>query len=778
MREFGIGRSLSRVEDARLVQGRGRYTDDIQPAHAAHMYLLRSPHACANIRSIDAADARQIPGVLAVLTGADAEADGLGTFTTLMRKPGPDGKPNYEPPYRVLAHGRARFVGDLVAAVIATSLSAAKDAAERIFVDYEVLPAAPSLRATMAPNAPMVWDECPRNLCVEMDIGDRAAVDAAFAGAAHVTRREIIISRVTHAPIEPRAAIGEWDQREGRYVLHAGLQGPHQTRAELAYRIFGIPEDRIRVISTDVGGSFGLKGLSNPELALVLWAAKRVGRPVRWTADRSESFMADPHARDNIVATELALDAEGRFLAFRVRSDVNLGAYLAMTGILSSVANIGGIAGVYKIPAIHAEIRDYFSNSSPLAAYRGAGRPEASMMIEQTIDAAARELNIDPAELRLRNLIPSTEMPYNTRFIFTYDSGEFEANQRKAMQLAGWDSFPKRRAAAHDRGRLRGLGMAHVIESAAGIMEEMAEIRFDPAGFVVVSLGTHSQGQGHETTYRQIVAETLGLHPEQVRVASGDSDLLPFGRGTGGSRSAVIAGHALLEASKRIIDQGTKIAAGLLEADARDITFAEGVFAVAGTDRKVSITEVAQASFQLGRVPADVDPGLMTRILTKLQAPTYPNGCHICEVEIDPETGHTAMLGYWVVEDVGRMINPAIVKGQVHGGIVQGLGQALGEQIIYDADGQLQSGSFMDYAMPRASDVSEIKVESNEVHAKTNALGIKGAGEGGTVGALPAIMNAIGDALYQAGVNHFDMPATPYRVWHALQQRREGAIET
>ena len=574
MREFGIGRSLPRMEDARFVQGIGRYTDDIQVANAAHMWVLRSPHASARIRSIDVEDARQLPGVLTVLTGADADADSLGTFSTMLRRPGRDGRPNYEPPFRMLARDRVRFVGDPVVTVIATSLTAAKDAAERIVIDYEALPAAQDLRTAMAPNAPVVWDECQGNLCVQMELGDRAAVDAAIAAAAHVTRLDLTISRVTAAPIEPRAAIGEWDQREGRYILHAGLQGPHGTRSELAHRIFKIPEAQIRVVSTDVGGSFGLKGLSNPEFALVLWAAKRVGRPVRWVAERHESFISDHHARDNMVSTELALDANGRFLAFRVRSAVNLGAYLSATGIHSSINNIGGIAGVYKIAAIHAEIRDYFSHSNPTAAYRGAGRPEASSMIERTIDVAAREIGIDPADLRLRNLIPSTQMPYDTGFIFTYDSGEFDANQRKAMELADWAGFPKRKAEARSRGRLRGLGMAHVIESAAGITEEMAEIRFDPAGDVVVSLGTHSQGQGHETTYRQIVAETLGLHPERVRIACGDSDLLPFGRGTGGSRTAVIAGHALLEASKRIVEQASEIAAGLLEADPRDIEFA------------------------------------------------------------------------------------------------------------------------------------------------------------------------------------------------------------
>lgn len=776
MREFGIGQSLPRAEDERFIQGRGRYTDDIRVADAAHMWLLRSPHANARVVAIDVEEARRSPGVLAVLTSADADADGLGTFSSWVRKPGPDGNPNFEPPYRVLARDRVRFVGDPVAAVIATSLAAAKDAAERIAVDYQVLPAAAGLRAASAPDAPVVWEECPGNLCVQTELGNRAAVDAAVAGAAHVTRLDLVISRVTAAPIEPRSALGEWDQREGRYVLHAGLQSPHGTRAELAHRIFKVPEAQIRVVAPDVGGAFGMKGMPHPELALVLWAAKRVGQPVRWTAERSESFLADHHARDNHVSTELALDAKGRFLAFRVRSAVNLGAYLSATGVHCSINNLGGIAGVYKIPAIHAEIRDYFSHSNPTAAYRGAGRPEASTMIERTIDAAAHEIGMDPAELRFRNLIPSEEMPYDTRFVFKYDSGEFETNQRKAMELANWASFPARRDEARFCGRLRGLGMAHVIEVASGIMEEMVEIRFDMAGDAAVSLGTHNHGQGHETTYRQIVAETLGLHPARVRIVYGDSDLLPFGQGTGGSRSAVIAGHAIQEASKRIIEQGSKIAAGLLETDPRDVEFIDAAFKVAGTDRAVSLSEVARASFQLARVPAGVDPGLMTRILTKVQDKTFPNGCHICEVEIDPETGATAVLGYWVVEDVGRMINPLIVKGQVQGGVVQGLGQALAEQIVFDSDGQLQSGSFMDYAMPRASDVCNIEVVSHEVLAQTNALGIKGAGEGGTVGALPAVMNAICNALRQAGVDHFDMPATPQRVWRALQERGAASV--
>ena len=769
MREYGIGQSVPRTEDIRFIQGRGRYTDDFDIPGAVHLFVVRSPHPRARIVSIDKRAALAAPGVLAVLTGEDAFASGLESFKSNVRKPGPGGQPNVEPPYPVLARGEARFVGDPVAAVIATTLLQAKDAAEQLSIEYAPLPAAADLASASRHGAPEVWADCPGNLCVLTEVGRRGATERAFAAAAHVVRHEIVISRVTAAPMEPRAAIAEYDAREDRYVLRAGMQGPHVIRAELS-RVLAIPEKKLRVIAPDVGGAFGMKGMPHPELALVLWATREVGQPVRWVAERTESFLGDQHARDNRVEAELALDGNGKFRAFRVRTAVNLGAYLSATGIHCAINNLGGIAGVYEIPALHAEVRAYFSHSSPTSAYRGAGRPEASTMIETTIDKAAHLLGIDPAELRLRNLIAPQDMPYDTRFVFKYDSGDFDTNQRRAMAMAGWESFAERKAASAARGRLRGRGMAHVIESAGGIADEMAEIRFEQDGSAVVTIGTHSQGQGHETALRQLVTGMLGVTPERVSVRFGDTDLLPFGRGAGGSRVAIVASHVLRQVADRIIDKGRQIAAGLLEAAPEDLEFEAGGFRIAGTDRQVTLADVARASFQLARVPQGGEPGLGSRVLARTGGATFPNGCHICEVEIDEETGVVEVMGYWVVEDVGRMINPAIVKGQVQGGVAQGIGQALGESIAYGEDGQLLTASFMDYAMPRADNLCMIEVASNEVPTPTNALGVKGAGEGGTVGALPATMNAVCDALRARGIECFEMPATPLRVFRALKQ--------
>jgi carbon-monoxide dehydrogenase large subunit len=779
MREFGIGQSLPRSEDHRLLRGRGRYTDDIVLPRQAWLYVLRSPHAAACIRSIDTTAAAASLGVLAVLTGRDAEADGLGTFTSRVTRPRPDGRPNFVPPFRVLVLDRVRRVGDAVAAIIAESLAEAKDAAELIEIDYEALPSVTATADAAKPGAPAVWDEVPDNVCFVYELGDKNAVDSAFARAAHVAELDFTVSRVSTNSMEMRNAIGSYEERDGRYTLYVGAQAPHTLRGELAEAILKIPQDRLRVVSPDVGGGFGMKGGGYPEWALVLWASRRIGRPVRWQAERGESLQSDFHARDNVSHAALALDAKGNFLALKVATTVNLGATLAMMGIHCGTGNLGGLAGTYRTPHILATVTGVFSNTNPTAPYRGAGRPEASYAIERVIDIAARELGIDRAALRRRNLIPEEAMPFKTGLVYTYDSGEFEKNMDAALAMAGWAGFEARRAAAKAQGKLRGIGIASVIEIAGGPadrpMEEGAEIRFDPNGNVLVLVGSHSHGQGLETVYAQVVNHALGIEPERVRVAYGDTDQIYHGKGTFGSRSATVGSMALIHAAGRIVEKAKTIAAHLLEASPLDLEFADGKFTVAGTDRAITLGEVAKASFLPARLSQGMDLGLSATAIVAPDKATYPNGCHICEVEIDRDTGKTAVIAYWVVDDVGRMLNPMLVKGQIHGGVAQGLGQALLEAVVYDRDGgQLLSGSFMDYAMPRASDMPDIAAAANEVLTTTNPLGVKGAGEAGTVGALPAIMNAIADALAPLGIHHLDMPATPERVWRAIQAAEEG----
>jgi carbon-monoxide dehydrogenase large subunit len=779
VREYGIGRPLPRSEDIRLVQGRGRYTDDFAFVDQAYLYIVRSPHAAANIRAIDTARAKALPGVLAVLTGEDVIADGLGTFPCRVKRQ-KGGKPNFEPPYRALAVGRARHVGDAVVAIIAETLAIAKDAAELVAIDYEPLPSVTATAEAAKSGAPAVWDEVPDNVCFFFELGDRKRAEEAFTAAAHVARTQFTISRVIANPIEPRNAIGLYDAGTGRYTLYTGTQAPHSSRAEIAELVLKIPENRLRIVSPDCGGAFGMKEGIYPELILVLWGAVRTGRPVRWQAERSEAFLSDHQARDNVSTAELALDATGRFLALRVTTTANLGAYLNVHGPHSSTNNLGGLSGTYRTPHIYSAVTGVFSHTPPTAPYRGAGRPEASYAIERVIDVAAREMRIDRAELRRRNMIPPSAMPYKTGFVFTYDSGEFEENMNRALALSRWTGFEKRRKEAAHRGKLRGIGLASVIEIAGGPptvpFEEFAEIRFDPGGSVTIFAGTHSQGQGHETAYTQMLVELLGVAPEQVRVVCGDTDAVVHGKGTFGSRSASVIATALSQASAKLVEKGKLIAGSLLEVSPSDIEFKDGRFVVSGTDRTMSITEIARASYKLNLILPGIEPGFAASVVSRPAGPTFPNGCHVCEVEIDVETGTVEVVGYCVVDDVGRVVNPLLAKGQVHGGVAHGLGQVLREQVVYDRDtGQLVTGSFMDYAMPRASDLPPIEVENNEVLARTNPFGIKGAGEAGCVGALPAVMNAICDALAPLGIREFDMPATADRVWRAIREARASA---
>jgi len=780
MREFDLGRAVPRTEDLLLLRGRGRYTDDVVLPRAAQLYVLRSPHAAARITRIATAAAQDAPGVVAVLTGQDAAADKLGTLRGRITRKRADGSPNFQPPYRILALDRVHHVGDPVAAIVAETLSQAKDAAELIDIDYDILPAVTDTAATLAPDAPRVWDEIPDNVCFVEQVGNEAKVKEAFARAKHVVRQRFVISRVAASPMEGRAAFGFYDTREERYTLYAALQAPHLMRNELADQVFKLPANRFRLISPDVGGGFGMKGSAFPEYALVLWAAKKVGRPVKWFAERSESFVGDHHARDNVSEVALALDEDGKFLALDVETVANIGAYIASNGLHVPVGNLGGLAGPYTTPAIHVTVTGVFSNTAATCPYRGAGRPEASYCIERIIDVAAADLKMDRVELRRRNLIAPSAMPFKTGLVFTYDSGEFEQVMDKALALGDWQGVAARKAAAKARGKLYGAAVVSVIEVAGGPaaapFEEATEIRFDATGGATILLGSHNHGQGHETAFRQLAYHFLGLEPEQVTLIYGDTDKVFHGRGTFGSRSLSVGGGALRLAADRVIEKGKKVAGHLLEAATADIEFADGRFTVAGTDKSIDLISVAKASFNPVRMPPDIEIGLDANAVFRPPAGTFPNGCHICEVEIDPDTGVAKIVRYAVVDDVGRVVNPLLLEGQIHGGIAQGAGQALCEAMVYDRDsGQLVSGSFMDYCMPRATDFCPIAVGEHNVPSKSNPLGIKGAGEAGCVGALPAVMNAINDALLPLGIRHFEMPATPERLWRAIRAAKGAA---
>jgi aerobic carbon-monoxide dehydrogenase large subunit len=777
MAKYGIGQPVTRFEDPRLLRGQGHFINDVNLPGQAHAIILRSPHAHARIVSIDAASALALPGVLAVFTEADLAADGLGTMRVSLPRKRPDGAPLFYSPHPGLARGHVRYVGDPVAMVIAETANTARDAAECVNIEYASLPSVTDTAQLLSPGAPAVWPDCPDNLSHIYEAGNRAATDAAIAGAAHVVRRRFVISRVYAQYMEPRGAIGSYDAGDERYTLYADVQYPHRVRDALARNIFRVPESKIRVIAGDVGGGFGTKGWQYAEHRLVLWASRRLKRPVKWSSTRSEAIQADEHARDNITEAELALDANGRFLGLRANTICNVGAYIsAERNLLSTFSNVATLSGVYAIPAAYTHVSVAFSNSNPTAPYRGAGRPEATYVIERLIDEAARELGFDRVTLRRMNLVPESAMPYRNAFGVNYDCGAFERGMDSALQLADYAGFAARADASRTQGKLRGIGVVNAIERAASPGLEFAEIRFNPGGSAMVLMGSKNQGQGHETMFKQIVNEKLGLDPHQVQYIDGDTDRVAFGIGTMGSRSTVIGGTALTVAAGKVIAKATKIAAHLMEAAEADIEFADGRFTVAGTDRALTIQQVAMAAFQPARLPPGLEPGLYETGTFTPKQDTFPNGCHICEVEIDPQTGAVALLRYAVSDDVGTVINPLGLKGQIHGGIAQGLGQVLMEQVVYDpTSGQLLSGSFMDYAMPRADTTCDVAVVSNAVPTALNPLGAKGAGEAGTVGALPAVMNAVLDALAPLGVSGLDMPATSARVWSAIETTRRLA---
>ena len=771
MGPFGIGQPVTRFEDFRLLRGEGRFIHDVHAAGEAYLVLVRSPHAHARIRSIDLQPARAAPGVVGVFTGEDLAADGLGTPEVTFPRKRPDGSPVFWRPHMGLAIGRVRYVGDPVVAVVADTLPRAKDAAELVTIEYEDLPCVTETAAAI--GAAPVWDECPDNVSNMYEVGDKPATESAFAHAARIVSGRYVISRVHAQFMEPRGALGEYDSGSERYTLHLDIQYPHRVRDLLANRILKVPPEKIRAVAGDVGGAFGAKGWTSHEHRLVLWLAKKIGRPVKWTCERSEAPLADEHGRDCISEAELALDANGKFLALRVRTVNNLGAYVSSDRSLMAMSmNVGSVVGVYTIPAAYVHVLGVFSNTNPTAPYRGSGRPEAAYVIERLIDDAARELNIDRAELRRRNLIPPSAMPYKTALTFTYDCGEFEQVMDKTLALSAWKDFPRRREEAKRRGRLRGIGIANAIERAGAPQGgEFAQIQFGPDGTATLFMGSKNQGQGHETVFRQIACDRLGLEPQDLDFVDGDTDKVKRGMGSFGSRSMVLAGSALWVAADKIIAKGKRIAAHLLEANEADLSFAAGRYSISGTDRGIALKEVARAAFVKKKLPPGIEPGLDEEGTYIPAQETFPNGCHICEVEIDPDTGTLDLAGYWVVDDVGTEVNPLTLKGQVIGGVVQNVGQILMEQIVYDPEsGQLLTASFMDYAMPRASDLCNIAVGSHPVPTKLNPLGVKGAGEAGTVGAMPVVMSAIIDALAPLGVRSFDMPATPERVWRAIQE--------
>jgi carbon-monoxide dehydrogenase large subunit len=761
MPKFGQSQPFRRVEDVRLLSGNGRYTDDIAAPGMLHAVVLRSPYANAVIRSIDTAVARTLPGVQLVLTQADLAAAGLGGFSCQLPLANIDGTPRHDPPRPVLADGHVRHVGDPVAFVVADTLEAARDAAEAIEVDYEGQPAVGEIRAAITPGAPLVWPDAPGNVCFRWGTGDAAATDALFAQAAHVTKLDVVNNRIVVASMEPRAALGSFE--DGRYTLTSNTQGGWNLKSALASQVFKIPETDIRIVTPDVGGGFGMKAFLYPEQALVLFAAKKLGRPVKWNSGRSEAFLSDTHGRDNFANAELALDSEGKFLALRLHTLANMGAYLSMYGpYIPTYAATGVLAGVYGFKAIRAEVTGVYTHTVPVDAYRGAGRPESNFVVERLIDTAARELGVDPAELRRRNMVPPSSMPYTTPVGKIYDSGEFEKILDIALEKFDWKNFPERRAQSEARGRRRGIGMSYYLEATSGGPVERTEVKFAEDGDVYVSVGTQSNGQGHETAYVMLIAERLGIAPERIHVLQGDTDSIPQGGGTGGARSLYSQGTAIYATAASIITKGRALAAEILESSAEDVVFADGYFNVTGTNRGIDILQLAKVLRERhGNSPLD------TAEVAKIPFHTFPNGCHMVEVEVDPDTGSLQILRYLVVDDVGHAINPMIVRGQVHGGVAQGFGQAVCERTSYDPENaQLLAGSFMDYALPRASDLPDFEVELVDVPCPTNPLGVKGAGEAGTVGSPPAIMNAIVDAL---GGRLIDMPATPERIWEVLQ---------
>jgi aerobic carbon-monoxide dehydrogenase large subunit len=777
-----IGQALRRKEDLRLVTGAGRYSDDVNMPGQAYAYMVRSPHAHARIGAIETARALALPGVLAVLTGKDAAADGLRPIphsTALSSPPdialkNRDGSPLPITPHAPLPADRARFVGEVVGMVVADTVHAAMDGAECVKVDYEVLSCVTGALAAAGAGAPALHDGY-ANVCIDADAGDFAATEQAFARAAHVVRLATWVQRVTGVPMEPRAAVACYDGATGRYWMHAGSGGIVRQKGELA-GILGVPPAAVRVTANDIGGNFGTRNAFFPEFALIAWASKRIGRPVKWTCERHEAFLSDYQGRDLTVEAELALDADGRFLALRGSNLSNVGAH--SVSYVPLIKGVGLMTSVYQVPVAHIRARAVLSNTAPTNPYRSAGRPEAMFAIERLISIAARRCGLDEVTLRRRNLVPDSAMPYANPLGLSYDSGAYEQAMDKALALSDWNGFPQRRRHSARHGRLRGIGIANYVEATSGMPRERAEILVRPDGGVDVVIGTLSSGQGHETSFSQLITEWLGIGAEHVRIITHDTDIVTVGGGSHSARSMRFAGIVIGKAADAIIAKGKRIAAHLLEAGEHDIAFADGAFTIAGTDRRIGLIEVAAAAQSRSDLPDDLQGALKAECDETVRVCAFPFGCHVCEVEIDAETGAAEIVKYVAVDDVGRAVNPLIVHGQTHGGIAQGVGQALFEQCIYEgASGQLLSASFMDYVMPRADTLPSFVTAISEVPSATNRLGIRGGGEGGTTPALAVVVNAVVNALAHYGVEHLEMPVTPERIWRAIEagKQRRGA---
>ena len=784
MSDTGIGAAVRRKEDARFLTGRGRYTDDIDRPGQLYAHLVRSPHAHARVAGLDATEAEKAPGVVAVLTGAQMAEDGVGSLPCGWLIHNRDGSPMAEPPHPPLAAETVRHVGDAVAVVVAETRTQAKEAAGLVEVDYEDLPAAASIHAAVADGAPLVHDDVGGNVCFDWEIGDEAATEEAFSRADHVVTLDLVNQRLIPNAIEPRVAIGEYDPSSDMTTLYTSSQNPHLIRLLLGAFVMGLPEHKLRVVSPDVGGGFGSKIFHYAEEVVVVWAARRLGRPVKWTATRSESFQTDAHGRDHVSHAELALAADGTFLGLRVDTKANLGAYLSTFGSVVPTYLHGTLfAGCYRTPAIHGRVQAVFTHTVPVDAYRGAGRPEAAFLVERLVDKAATELGMSPVEIRRKNFIDT--FPYATPVALEYDSGDYHATLDMALELADYEGFEDRREEARSRGRRRGIGISTFVEacgiapsSVAGALGaraglyESGQIRVHPTGSVTVYTGTHSHGQGHETTFAQLVSDHLGVDIDQVEVVHGDSEKSSFGMGTYGSRSLAVGGNAIYKAMEKVVDKGRKIAAHMMEASPDDVEFEKGVFRVVGTDKETSLGDVAMTAYVPHDYPEDLEPGLDETAFYDPANFTFPAGAHVVEVEVDPETGRVELVQVTCADDVGTVVNPMIVDGQMHGGLAQGIGQALFERAVYDESGQLVTGSYMNYTMPRAADLPSFTLGRHTTECTHNPLGVKGVGEVGSIGVPPAVINAVVDALSDLGVTHLDMPATPERVWktiHAAQ---------
>ncbi len=785
MAEQGIGAAVRRKEDARFLTGRGRYTDDINLPGQTYASIVRSPEAHAAIGSIDTSAAASAPGVVAVITGADLE--GVGGLPCGWQVHSKDGSPMVEPQHPVLATDRVRHVGDPVAVVVAETKAQAKAAAALVEIGYEPLPAIADLNQAIADGAPSVWDDAPGNICFDWELGDAAATDAAFESAEHIVSLDVVNNRLVPNAIEPRAAIGAYDTNSDEHTLYTSSQNPHVIRLLMGAFVLQVPENKLRIISPDVGGGFGSKIFHYAEEVLVTLAAKKIGRPVKWTAERSESFVSDAQGRDHLTKAELAVGADGTFLGMRVHTHANLGAYLSTFGSSVPTYLYGTLfAGCYRTPAIYVNVKGTFTNTVPVDAYRGAGRPEAAFVVERLADLAARKLGMSPVEIRTKNFI--AEFPYATPVALEYDSGDYHATLQAALELADYESFEQRRQEARDRGKLRGIGLSTFVEAcglapsalagalgARAGLYEVGQVRVHPTGSVTVFTGSHSHGQGHETVFAQLVCEGLGVPIDQVEVVHGDTGQVPFGMGTYGSRSLAVGGSAIQMAIDRIVAKGKKIAAHLMEASEGDVEFADGRFSVAGTDKSLGLADVSLTAYVPHNYPEGLEPGLNETAFYDPLNFSFPAGTHICEVEIDPDTGATEIVNYTAVDDFGTVINPMIVEGQVHGGVAQGIGQALLEGCVYDDSGQLVTGSLMDYTMPRADSVPSIDVGMTECPSPLNPLGVKGCGEAGAIAAPAATINAVVDALWDLGVRDVPMPATASNVWQTIQGAAQAA---